>query len=108
MQAIFWLIDTILQLYVYAIFAMVILSWLFVFNVLNPRNQFVSAVSHFLDNITEPVLRPIRNVMPNLGGIDLSPAAAGIRLDRQEFYSHVVGGGLRHPRYLRRKVYRFA
>ena len=73
MQAIFWLIDTILQLYVYAIFAMVILSWLFVFNVLNPRNQFVSAVSHFLDNITEPVLRPIRNVMPNLGGIDLSP-----------------------------------
>ena len=73
MQAIFWLIDTILQLYIYAIFAMVILSWLFVFNVLTPRNQFVSAVSHFLDNITEPVLRPIRNFLPNLGGIDLSP-----------------------------------
>jgi len=73
MTAVFWLIDTVLQLYIYAIFAMVILSWLFVFNVLNPRNQFVASVNHVLDAITEPVLRPIRRFMPNLGGIDLSP-----------------------------------
>jgi len=73
MFAVFQLIDTILQLYVYAIFAMVVLSWLFAFKVLNPGNQFVSSLSHFLDKITEPVLNPIRKFMPNLGGIDISP-----------------------------------
>ena len=50
-----------------------ILSWLVAFNVVNTRNQFVSAVAEFLYRITEPVLRPIRNVMPNLGGLDISP-----------------------------------
>ena len=49
------------------------MSWLVAFNVVNPRNQFVSMVGEFLYRITEPVLRPIRNVMPNLGGIDISP-----------------------------------
>lgn len=73
MTAVFQLIDTVLQLYIYVIFAMVIMSWLFAFNVINPRNQFVAAVDNFLDAVTQPVLRPIRRFMPNLGGIDLSP-----------------------------------
>jgi YggT family protein len=50
-----------------------ILSWLIAFNVVNTRNQLVGTVSEFLYRITEPALRPIRQFMPNLGGIDLSP-----------------------------------
>lgn len=48
-------------------------SWLYAFNVINSRNQFVNAIGSFLFNVTEPVLRPIRRVLPNLGGIDISP-----------------------------------
>ena len=49
------------------------MSWLIAFNVVNPRNQFVAMVGEFLYRITEPVLRPIRDRLPNLGGIDISP-----------------------------------
>ena len=49
------------------------LSWLIAFNVINTRNQFVAMVGDFLYRITEPVLRPIRNMLPSLGGIDISP-----------------------------------
>jgi YggT family protein len=66
-------ISYLLTLYVYILIAAVILSWLVVFNIVNPRNQFVSIVGEFLYRITEPVLRPIRNMLPNLGGIDISP-----------------------------------
>jgi YggT family protein len=66
-------ISYLLTLYIYILFAAVILSWLMVFNVVNPRNRFVAMVADFLYRITEPVLRPIRNLMPNLGGIDISP-----------------------------------
>ena len=66
-------ISYLLTLYVYVLIASAVMSWLVAFNVVNPRNQFVSMVGEFLYRITEPVLRPIRNVMPNLGGIDISP-----------------------------------
>jgi YggT family protein len=66
-------ISYVLTLYVYVLIAAVILSWLIAFNVVNTRNQFVGMVAEFLYRITEPVLRPIRNFLPNLGGIDISP-----------------------------------
>jgi YggT family protein len=66
-------ISYLLTLYIYVLFAAVIMSWLIAFNVVNPRNQFVGIVAQFLYRITEPVLRPIRNRLPDLGGIDLSP-----------------------------------
>ncbi len=69
----FSLIDAILQLYTLVIFVMVIMSWLLSFNVINRHNQFVDAVWRTLIALTEPVLKPIRNVMPSLGGLDLSP-----------------------------------
>ena len=48
-------------------------SWLVAFNVVNTRNQVVATVGEFLYRITEPVLRPIRNALPAMGGIDISP-----------------------------------
>jgi YggT family protein len=73
MRAIFLVIDLALQLYIYLIIAAAVLSWLVAFNVVNTRNQFVALVADFLYRITEPALRPIRNFVPNLGGIDISP-----------------------------------
>jgi YggT family protein len=73
MLALFQTIDLALNLYTWVLIASAIFSWLFAFNVINSRNQFVDAVGRFLYNVTEPVLRPIRRVLPDLGGIDLSP-----------------------------------
>ena len=70
------LIDVILlalQLYIYLLIASAVLSWLIAFNVVNTRNQAVAMIGDFLFRITEPALRPIRNMLPNLGGIDISP-----------------------------------
>jgi YggT family protein len=50
-----------------------VLSWLVAFNVVNARNPIVANIGEFLYRVTEPALRPIRSVLPNLGGIDVSP-----------------------------------
>ncbi|MPZ39903.1 MAG: YggT family protein [Rhizobiales bacterium] len=73
MRALFLVIDLALVLYIYLLVAAAVLSWLIAFNVVNMRNQFVAMVADFLYRITEPALRPIRNLLPNLGGIDISP-----------------------------------
>ena len=61
------------DLYVWLLIASAVLSWLVAFNVINTRNRFVYTVMDFLYRITEPALRPIRRILPNLGGIDISP-----------------------------------
>ena len=73
MRAILDIVIIVLDLYVWLLIASAILSWLIAFNVVNTRNQFVATVGEFLYRITEPALRPIRNMMTNLGGIDISP-----------------------------------
>jgi YggT family protein len=73
MRALFLVIDLALELYLWIVIAMAIFSWLVAFNVVNTRNQVVAMIGDFLYRITEPVLRPIRNMLPNLGGIDISP-----------------------------------
>ena len=73
MLALLDVIRLALQLYLWLVIASAILSWLVAFNVVNTRNQFVGMVGDFLYRITEPALRPIRNFLPNLGGIDISP-----------------------------------
>lgn len=73
MYALANLIGTIISIYIFLLVAQAILSWLIVFNVVNTRNRFVYMVGDFLYRITEPVLRPIRRVLPAMGGIDLSP-----------------------------------
>jgi YggT family protein len=73
MRSILDIILLVLQLYIWLLIAAAVLSWLVAFNVVNTRNQVVSMVGEFLYRITEPLLRPIRNLLPNLGGIDISP-----------------------------------
>jgi YggT family protein len=67
------MIATVIDLYIWVIIIGVILSWLTAFNVVNTSNRFVYLVGDFVYRITEPALRPIRNALPNLGGIDISP-----------------------------------
>lgn len=73
MASILQLILTIIQIYTWVIIASAIFSWLYAFNVVNPRNQFVSMIGGTLYKLTEPALRPIRRIIPDLGGLDLSP-----------------------------------
>ncbi len=73
MVSVVTLISTIIQIFIYLLIANAILSWLVAFNVVNTRNQFVNTVGQFLYKITEPVLGPIRRVIPSFGGIDVSP-----------------------------------
>ncbi len=73
MNAVLWLVDTVIDLYITVLIVFVILSWLISFNVVNTRNRFVYLVGDVLFRITEPALKPIRRMVPNLGGIDISP-----------------------------------
>ena len=73
MRAILDIVLLVLQIYIWLLIAAAVLSWLIAFNVVNPRNQVVAVIGEFLFRITEPVLRPIRSFLPNLGGIDISP-----------------------------------
>jgi YggT family protein len=63
----------LLQLFIWVIIAQAILSWLVAFNVVNTQNRFVRGVLTGLDRLLNPILRPIRNLLPDMGGIDLSP-----------------------------------
>ena len=73
MFALFVTIDVALNLFSWLLIASAIFSWLYAFNVVNPNNRFVGMIGEFLYRITEPALRPIRRILPDLGGIDISP-----------------------------------
>jgi YggT family protein len=73
MGAVIWLISTVLDLFVWVLIINAILSWLVAFNVVNIRNRFVGMVDEFCRRVSEPVLAPVRRILPTLGGIDLSP-----------------------------------
>ncbi|MFL0690808.1 YggT family protein [Allorhizobium sp. NPDC080224] len=73
MYALFQTIDLALSIFTWILIGSAIFSWLYAFNVINSSNRFVAALGQFLYNVTEPVLRPIRRFMPDLGGIDISP-----------------------------------
>ncbi|HEC90873.1 MAG TPA: YggT family protein [Alphaproteobacteria bacterium] len=68
-----WLIVNVIDLYTWILVIGVILSWLTAYNVVNTSNRLVYMIGDFIFRITEPALRPIRNLLPNLGGFDLSP-----------------------------------
>ncbi|MGL4395620.1 MAG: YggT family protein [Hyphomicrobium sp.] len=66
-------ISYLIDLYTYVIIAGVIMSWLMAFGVINAYNPAVRTIWNGLNALTEPLLRPIRNVLPNMGGVDISP-----------------------------------
>src|SRR6516164_11623726 len=67
------LISTVITIYIWLLIAQAVLSWLLAFGVVNRYNRAVTSIGDFLYRITDPLLRPIRSVLPNLGGIDVSP-----------------------------------
>ncbi len=73
LDAVFFLIDAALDLFWWAVLLAAVVQTLMSFNVLDGRNRIVWTIADFLYRITEPALRPLRNRLPNLGGIDLSP-----------------------------------
>ncbi len=73
MRSLITIVDIILQLYTYIIWALVIMSWLLNFNIINVHNEIVRNIWRFITLATEPVLSPLRRLLPNFGGLDLSP-----------------------------------
>ncbi|GGF00304.1 YggT family protein [Stappia taiwanensis] len=92
MRAILDVFLLILNLYTWVIIASAIFSWLYAFNVVNPRNQFVSMIGQALYSLTEPLLRPIRRFVPSFGGLDISPIVLllGIFLLQRVIFHYVA------------------
>ncbi len=92
--AIFWLLSQIIHLLILAVIAAAVMSMLIAFGVANPRNQFVYTVDDFLTKLTEPILRPIRNFLPLLGNVDISPVIAILLLQALQMVLADVYGRL--------------
>jgi YggT family protein len=73
MYALLSLVHTVITIYIWLLIIQAVLSWLVAFGIVNRHNRAVAMVGDFLWRITEPLLRPIRRVLPDLGGIDISP-----------------------------------
>jgi len=100
-EVVFRLVSALLSLLWWAILLAAIVSTLMSFGVLDSRNRIVWTASDFLFRVTEPVLRPIRNLLPNLGGIDISPLIVLILITviqsvlLPKIFFAVMGGGWR-------------
>jgi len=76
MYSVLILVDSVIQIFIWMLIVSAILSWLTAFGVVNRYNRAVSVIGDTLYRLTDPVLRPIRNILPNLGGVDVSPIVA--------------------------------
>jgi YggT family protein len=88
------LLLTVIDLYWWVVIVSVILSWLVAFDVLNTRSQAAQTVWRAVDSLTEPLLRPIRSVLPSVGGLDLSPLLLllGLQFLRDLIARSAMGG----------------
>ncbi len=73
MASITILISQIIEIFIWLLIAQAILSWLIAFNIVNTTNNLINLIGNFLYKVTEPILRPIRRVLPDFGGVDVSP-----------------------------------
>jgi YggT family protein len=96
MYALLATISMVLTLLWWVFLIMIIMSWLINFNVINTRNGFVEGLWRVINAITEPILRPIRRVIPPMGGLDLSPIVVFVIIF---FLQSFIGNDL--PRMLR-------
>ncbi len=85
------IIGVILNLYVWLLIIGAVISWLVAFDVINTRNRFVQTINDMIYRLTEPALRPIRRILPTMGGLDLSPLVLiFIIMFLQRFLGHLV------------------
>ena len=68
----FRLIDAIVQLFVFVLIVYIVISWLYAFDVVGRRNQFINSIWEFCRRVTDPILRPLRRMIPPIAGVDLS------------------------------------
>jgi len=73
MYSLFKTIDLVLNFYLFVLIGAAVFSWLYAFHIVNPHNAVVRTISHFFYAMTEPLLRPIRRILPNFGSVDISP-----------------------------------
>ena len=73
MTSIVILISQIIEIFIWLLIVQAILSWLIAFGIINTSSNFVNLVRNFLYKVTEPLLKPIRSILPDLGGVDVSP-----------------------------------
>ena len=100
MGALFWLVDELISLYIWAVIIAAIFSTLASFGVLDTRNRIVWQIGDFLYRITDPALRPIRNFLPSFGSIDISPIILllllqALRMIVSSIYQSLIFGTLR-------------
>ena len=81
-----WLVNALLNLCWFLVIAAVVTSWLVAFGVLNMSNTTVRQIVRSLDAITEPVFRPVRRILPPLGGLDLSPIIVLLGIALLQFF----------------------
>lgn len=93
MNAILTLLDTLITLYIYTLLAYVIFSWLIAFKIVNPWQPFVRQILSALSQLHEPLLSRIRGVLPDLGGIDISPIIVllAVQFFRNLFFELILG-----------------
>ncbi len=100
MSTLFWFLDELLSLYIWAVILAAIFSTLASFGILDTRNRVVWTIGDFLHRVTEPALRPIRNILPNFGNIDVSPIILllllqAARMLLASLYQSLIVGSLR-------------
>jgi YggT family protein len=98
LYSIFWLVEELIQLYIYVLIAAALFSMLAGFGVLDTRNRTVYRIGDFLYRLSEPALAPIQRMIPSFGGIDISPVIAILVLEALKIfiaslYEHIVMGG---------------
>ena len=73
MNSLVILISQITELFIWLLIIQAIMSWLINFGIINTQSNFVNMIGNFLYKVTEPLLRPIRKLLPEFGGVDISP-----------------------------------
>ena len=73
MNSLVILISQITELFIWLLIIQAIMSWLINFGIINTQSNFVNMIGSFLYKPTEPLLRPIRKLLPEFGGVDISP-----------------------------------
>jgi YggT family protein len=81
-----WLILAILDIYKWILIATIVLSWLLAFNIVNQQNPVVRQLSYALRRLTEPVLAPVRRILPDLGGLDISPLVIFVAIQFLQYF----------------------